>query len=74
MKERLLIINATPLGTYPKTETFPAIPYEYITEKTFAIRPGIQSGSNAIYGKREGKRSSCKKRVRHATWASFKGL
>lgn len=31
--EHLLIINATPLGTYPKTETFPAIPYEFITEK-----------------------------------------
>ncbi|SHE68231.1 shikimate dehydrogenase [Mariniphaga anaerophila] len=33
MSERLLIINATPLGTYPKVETFPAIPYEYITEQ-----------------------------------------
>lgn len=33
MKERLLIINATPLGTYPKTETFPPVPYEFITEK-----------------------------------------
>jgi len=33
MTERLLIINATPLGTYPKTESFPAIPYEFITEK-----------------------------------------
>lgn len=33
MAERLLIINATPLGTYPKTETFPPIPYEFITDK-----------------------------------------
>ena len=33
LEERLLIINATPLGTYPKTETFPSIPYEYISEK-----------------------------------------
>ena len=33
MAERLLIINATPLGTYPKVETFPPIPYEFITEK-----------------------------------------
>lgn len=33
MAERLLIVNATPLGTYPKTESFPAIPYEFITEK-----------------------------------------
>ena len=33
MKERLLIINATPLGTYPKVDTYPDIPYEFITEK-----------------------------------------
>ncbi|QGY46019.1 shikimate dehydrogenase [Maribellus comscasis] len=33
MTERTVIINATPLGTYPKTETFPPIPYEFIGEK-----------------------------------------
>lgn len=33
MNERLLIINATPLGTFPKTETFAPIPYEFIGEK-----------------------------------------
>lgn len=33
LTERLLIINSTPLGTYPKVETFPAIPYGFITEK-----------------------------------------
>lgn len=33
MAERLLIINATPLGTYPKVENFPPIPYEFVTEK-----------------------------------------
>jgi len=33
MNERLLIINATPLGTYPKTETLAPIPYEHIGEK-----------------------------------------
>jgi shikimate dehydrogenase len=33
MSERLLIINATPLGTYPKVETFPNIPYKLIAEK-----------------------------------------
>lgn len=33
MAERLLIINATPLGTYPKTDAFPSIPYEYISDK-----------------------------------------
>ena len=33
LAERLLVINATPLGTYPKVETFPPIPYEFLTEK-----------------------------------------
>ncbi len=31
--ERLLIVNATPLGTYPKVDASPNIPYEFITEK-----------------------------------------
>ena len=33
MSERLLIINATPLGTYPKTELYPPVPYESVTDK-----------------------------------------
>lgn len=33
LREHLLIINATPLGTFPKTETFAPIPYKYIGEK-----------------------------------------
>lgn len=33
MAERLLIVNATPLGTYPKVETFPPIPYQFLTQK-----------------------------------------
>ncbi len=33
MNEHLLIINTTPLGTYPKVDTFPNIPYQLITEK-----------------------------------------
>jgi shikimate dehydrogenase len=28
-----VIVNTTPLGTFPKTEGFPEIPYEYLTEK-----------------------------------------
>ena len=28
-----LIINTTPLGTFPKTEAFPAIPYQWITSR-----------------------------------------
>ncbi len=33
MADRLLIINATPLGTYPQVDTCPPIPYQYITRK-----------------------------------------
>ena len=33
MAERLLILNATPLGTYPKVDTFPNIPYQFISDK-----------------------------------------
>ena len=31
MRSHLLIINATPLGTYPKVDTCPDIPYNFIT-------------------------------------------
>lgn len=31
LKEHLIIINATPLGTYPKVDNCPAIPYEFLT-------------------------------------------
>jgi shikimate dehydrogenase len=31
MKEFLIIINATPLGTFPKVDTCPDIPYQFIT-------------------------------------------
>jgi shikimate dehydrogenase len=33
MEERLLIINATPLGTYPKVNSYPDIPYQFISDK-----------------------------------------
>jgi shikimate dehydrogenase len=33
IEDRLLIINATPLGTYPKVDACPSIPYEYITPR-----------------------------------------
>jgi len=33
MQEYTVIVNTTPLGTYPKTENFPDIPYEYLTDK-----------------------------------------
>jgi shikimate dehydrogenase len=31
IKSHLLIINTTPLGTYPKVETAPEIPYSALT-------------------------------------------
>jgi shikimate dehydrogenase len=33
MEERFLIINATPLGTFPKVDACANIPYKFITEK-----------------------------------------
>lgn len=33
MNECLLIINTTPLGTFPKEDTFPNIPYTFINDK-----------------------------------------
>jgi shikimate dehydrogenase len=36
MAEHLLIINTTPLGTFPETEACAAIPYEFITGKHLA--------------------------------------
>jgi len=33
MEERMLIINATPLGTYPKVNSYPDIPYQFISDK-----------------------------------------
>jgi shikimate dehydrogenase len=35
IKEHLLIINTTPLGTFPVIEECPGIPYEHITEQHF---------------------------------------
>ena len=45
INQRLLIINATPLGTYPKTDSFPPIPYEFISKKhllfDLVYNPGV---------------------------------
>jgi shikimate dehydrogenase len=62
VEERLLIINATPLGTYPKVETFPLIPYEHITsnhllfdlvynpEVTMFMEKGLSKGATVKNG------------------------
>ena len=33
MEEYTIVVNTTPLGTYPKTEGCPEIPYEFLTDK-----------------------------------------
>ena len=35
MASHLMIINTTPLGTYPNTENCPLIPYEWVTRKHY---------------------------------------
>lgn len=35
IRDNQLIINTTPLGTYPNTETYPDIPYQYLTPQHF---------------------------------------
>lgn len=35
LKAYTVIINATPLGTYPETDTAPDIPYEYLTREHY---------------------------------------
>jgi shikimate dehydrogenase len=45
ISRRLLVINATPLGTYPQVDKFPPIPYKYLTEKhllfDLVYNPGV---------------------------------
>ena len=62
IQEHLVIINATPLGTYPKVDTCPPIPYEAITsdhvlfdlvynpEVTLFMQKGREQGANAKNG------------------------
>ena len=62
MEERLIIINATPLGTYPKIDNCPSIPYEYITadhvlfdlvynpEITLFMKKGLEKGAQVKNG------------------------
>ncbi len=35
MKHHLLIVNTTPIGTFPNIKEAPELPYEYLTEKHF---------------------------------------
>ena len=58
----LLIINATPLGTYPKVDACPSIPYEFISadhvlfdlvynpEETLFLKKGKEKGATTCNG------------------------
>ena len=62
IKSHLLIINTTPLGTYPNIDEFPPIPYEFITEnhllydltynprETTFLKKGKLAGSQILNG------------------------
>lgn len=62
IEERLVIINATPLGTYPKVDACPDIPYEYISsnhvlfdlvynpEITLFMKKGLERGAQVKNG------------------------
>jgi shikimate dehydrogenase len=62
LQEHLLLINTTPLGMFPRTETFPLIPYESITpghilfdlvynpEETVFLKWGKTFGARTLNG------------------------
>lgn len=62
MKEFLIIVNATPLGTFPKTDTCPDIPYPFISadhvlydlvynpEETLFMKKGKAQGAQTKNG------------------------
>jgi shikimate dehydrogenase len=62
LKEHLLIINTTPLGMYPKTDEYPALPYEALTshhylfdlvynpDQTLFLQKGKQQGATIKNG------------------------
>ncbi len=62
MEEHMLIINCTPVGTYPKIEEYPHIPYQFITQdhmlfdliynpdKTEFLKLGFASGARIANG------------------------
>jgi len=62
IQEYLLIINCTPLGTFPKVDACPSIPYEYISEnhvlydlvynpeETLFLKKGKEKGAETTNG------------------------
>ena len=62
MNEYLIVVNATPLGTFPKVDTCPDIPYQFITkdhvlydlvynpEETLFLKKGKAQGAKTKNG------------------------
>jgi shikimate dehydrogenase len=62
MEEYTVVVNTTPLGTFPKTEAFPEIPYQFLTNRhllfdlvynpavTQFLQKGLDRGSNIKNG------------------------
>lgn len=62
MKQFRLIVNTTPLGTFPDIDGFPKIPYEYLTvdhllydliynpSKTVFLKKGMEMGATTLNG------------------------
>jgi shikimate dehydrogenase len=62
MRNHTIIVNTTPLGTYPNIHTFPPLPYQYITDRHFLydlvynpgttvfLQKGIDKGARVLNG------------------------
>nr|WP_246516280.1 shikimate dehydrogenase [Aequorivita echinoideorum] len=60
IENNLLIINCTPLGTFPKIEEFPPIPYQFLTENHLLFDLVYNPSETAFLkkGKENGARTS----------------
>ena len=64
IEENLLIVNSSPVGTFPNIDDAPAIPYEFLTDKhmlfdlvynperTAFLKKGIEQGASVLNGSR----------------------
>lgn len=62
ISDNLVIVNASPIGMYPKVDEFPVIPYEFLTEKhllfdavynpseTLFLKKGKEIGTDILNG------------------------